>query len=68
VLEAIRWHIAQGYAGPQFLFSQDGSTEVYAHLGSSAQLRLVEALEPASPPHRGQYLVNERPTRKPRNA
>jgi len=54
VLEAIRWHIAQGYAGPQFLFSQDGSTEVYAHLGSSAQLRLVEALEPASPPHRGQ--------------
>jgi hypothetical protein len=39
---------------------EDASTEVYAHLGSSAQLRLVQALEPASPPHRGQYLVNER--------
>jgi len=105
VLEAIRWHVDQGYAGPQFLFSQDGtfpkhldshkrplrtvqkalglpllshhrigrhsmasqaatggqpiraiqaqlghrsaqSTEVYAHLGSSAQLHLVRALEP----------------------
>jgi hypothetical protein len=40
------------------------STEVYAHLGGSAQLRLVQALEPASPPHRGQYLVNERPTQE----
>ncbi len=44
------------------------STEVYAHLGSSAQPRLVRALEPASPPHRGQYLVNESRIRKPRNA
>jgi hypothetical protein len=35
------------------------STEVYAHLGSSAQLRLVKALAPASPPHPSQYLVNE---------
>jgi integrase len=108
VLEAIRWHIDHGYAGPQFLFSLDGSfpkhldshkigrhsmasqaatdgqpiraipaqlghrsaqsTEVYAHLGSSAQLRLVRALEPASPPHRGQYLVNESQNRKSRNA
>jgi integrase len=127
VLEVIRWHIDQGYAGPQFLFSQDGtfpkhldshkrplrtvqkalglpllshhqigrhsmasqaatdgqpiraiqaqlghrsaqSTEVYAHLGGSAQLRLVQALEPASPPHRGQYLVNESQNRKSRNA
>ena len=25
VLEAIRWHVDQGYAGPQFLFSQDGT-------------------------------------------
>ena len=40
------------------------STEVFAHLGSKAQLRLVRALEPASPPHRGEYLVNERRTRK----
>ena len=127
VLEVIRWHIDHGYAGPKFLFSQDGtfpkhldshkrplrtvqkalglpllshhqigrhsmasqaatdgqpikaiqaqlghrsaqSTEVYAHLGSSAQLRLVKALEPASPPHRGQYLVNESQNRKSRNA
>ena len=110
VLEAIRWHVDHGYAGPKFLFRQDGtfpklldshkrplrtvqkalglpllshhqigrhsmasqaatagqpikaiqaqlghrsaqSTEVYAHLGSSAQLRLVKALAPASPPH-----------------
>jgi integrase len=43
------------------------STEVYAHLGSSAQLRLVKALEPASPPHRGQYLVNESQKRETRN-
>jgi hypothetical protein len=44
------------------------STEVYAHLGSSAQLRLVKALEPASPSHRGQYLVNESQNQKSRNA
>lgn len=118
VFEVIRWHASQGYAGPDFLFSEDStfpkyldshkrplrtvqkalglpllshhqigrhsmasqaatnglpikaiqaqlghrspqSTEVYAHLGNRAQLRLVRALEPASPPHRGQYLVNE---------
>jgi len=27
------------------------STHVYAHLGSGAQLRLVEALQPAAAPH-----------------
>ena len=27
------------------------STEVYAHLGAQAQLRLVEALQPVAPPH-----------------
>jgi integrase len=110
ILDAIRWHIRQGYAGPEFLFSESGifpryidgymrparavqralglrqlshhalgrhsvasqavtrghsikavqaqlghrseqSTHIYAHLGSGAQLRLVEALRPASPPH-----------------
>ena len=24
IVEAIRWHIRQGYAGPEFLFSKDG--------------------------------------------
>ncbi len=43
------------------------STEVYARLGSSAQLRLVKALERASPRHRGQYLVNESQNRETRN-
>ena len=110
VVDAIRWHIRQGYAGDEFLFSRDGtfpthldshkrplrtvqralglrelthhqigrhsvasqaatggqsikaiqaqlghrsaqSTEVYAHLGAQAQLRLVEALRPVAPPH-----------------
>jgi integrase len=110
ILDAIRWHIRQGYAGPEFLFSKDGtfpryidsykrpmvavqralglrplshhalgrhsvasqavtsghsikavqaqlghrseqSTHVYAHLGSRAQLRLVEGLQPAAAPH-----------------
>jgi site-specific recombinase XerD len=110
ILDAIRWHIRQGYAGPEFLFSKDGtfpryidsykrpmvavqqalglrplshhalgrhsvasqavtsghsikavqaqlghrseqSTHVYAHLGSGAQLRLVEGLQPAAAPH-----------------
>ncbi len=110
VIDAIDWHIAQGYAGEEFLFSKDGtfprwidsyvrplqevqrtlglrllshhkvgrhsvasqaatggesikaiqaqlghrseqSTHRYAHLGSKAQLRLVEGLAPAAPPH-----------------
>ncbi len=110
VVEAIRWHRRQGYAGPEFLFSKTGefpryidshvrplqlvqkklglrmlshhrigrhsvasqavtrgesvkavqatlghrseqSTHRYAHLGSRAQLRLVEGLRPAAPPH-----------------
>jgi integrase len=118
ILDAIRWHTRQGYAGPEFLFSKNGSfpryidgykrparvvqqalglrrlphkglgrhsvasqaatgghsikaiqaqlghrseqsTHVYAHLGSRAQLRLVEALRPVSPPH-----VNLRSTGK----
>ncbi|MBW1756907.1 MAG: tyrosine-type recombinase/integrase [Deltaproteobacteria bacterium] len=25
VVDAIRWHIGEGYAGPEFLFSQDGT-------------------------------------------
>jgi integrase len=117
VMAAIRWHIHQGYAGPEFLFSKDGrfhkrvnaharplramqralglrelghhqigrhsvasqaataghsikaiqaqlghrspqSTHQYAHLGARAQLRLVQDLEPSSPPH-----VNVRSTR-----
>jgi integrase len=29
------------------------STHKYAHLGSKAQLRIVEALTPVSPPHMG---------------
>ena len=118
ILEAISWHIGQGYAGREFLFSKDGtfpryidsykrpmvavqralglrplshhalgrhsvasqavtsghsikavqaqlghrseqSTHLYAHLGSRAQLRLVEALRPVAPPH-----VNVRSTGK----
>ena len=110
VLDAINWHIAQGYAGKEFLFSKDGnfptyidsfvrplqtvqrelglpllshhaigrhsvasqaatsgesikaiqaqlghkseeSTHKYVHLGSRAQLAVVESLVPASPPH-----------------
>jgi integrase len=110
IVDAIRWHIRQGYAGPEFLFSKDGtfpryidgykrpasevprmlglrplshhalgrhsvasqavtgghsikavqaqlghrseqSTHMYAHLGSRAQLRLVEGLQPAAAPH-----------------
>ncbi|MCP4604275.1 MAG: hypothetical protein GY847_27755 [Proteobacteria bacterium] len=110
VLDAVAWHIEQGYAGEKFLFSEDGkfprwadsymrplrtvqgklklrllghhaigrhsvgsqaatggesmkaiqrqlghrsaqSTDQYVHLGSKAQLRVVEALEPTSPPH-----------------
>jgi integrase len=110
ILDAIHWHIDQGYAGPEFLFSRDEtfpryidsykrparevqralglrelnhhalgrhsvasqavthghsikavqaqlghrseqSTHMYAHLGSGAQRRLVEALAPLAPPH-----------------
>jgi integrase len=110
VLDAIEWHIEQGFAGDDFLFSKTGefpryidshvrpmqtvqrklglpllghhaigrhsvasqaatggesikaiqaqlghrseqSTHRYAHLGSRAQLRVVEALEPSAPPH-----------------
>jgi integrase len=110
MVDAIRWHIGQGYSGEEFLFSVDGtfpkhldshkrplrtvqralglrelshhqigrhsvasqaatsghsikaiqaqlghqsaqSTHLYAHLGDQAQLRLVEALRPVSPPH-----------------
>ena len=35
------------------------STHMYAHLGSRAQLRLVESLQPVTPPH-----VNIRSTSK----
>ncbi len=35
------------------------STHLYAHLGSHAQLRLVESLQPVAPPH-----VNVRSTSK----
>ena len=118
ILGAVRWHVRQGYAGPEFLFSKDGtfpryidsykrpmvtvqralrlrplshhalgrhsvasqavtnghsiktvqaqlghrseqSTHMYAHLGSQAQLRLVESLQPVAPPH-----VNVRSTSK----
>jgi hypothetical protein len=106
IVTAIRWHVQQGYAGSEFLFSANGefpvyldshkrplshhaigrhsvasqtatgghsikaiqaqlgdrseqSTHVYAHIGAGAQLRLVEALEPVSPPH-----VNVRSTGK----
>jgi hypothetical protein len=31
----------------------EASTHKYAHLGSQAQLRVVEALVPQSPPHAG---------------
>jgi len=110
VVDAIRWHIREGYAGPEFLFSKQGrwpkdlnshieplqrvqralglrvighhqigrhslgsqaatsghslkiiqatlghrseaSTHRYAHLGDRARLRLVESLQPTSPPH-----------------
>jgi integrase len=110
LVDAIRWHINQGYSGEEFLFSPSGqfpkyltshrrpllavqralglrelshsrigrhsvasqaatgghsmkaiqaqlghqsvqSTDHYAHLGDGAQLRLVQDLEPASPPH-----------------
>ena len=110
IVTAIRWHVHEGYSGPDFLFSPDGvfpvfldshkrpllrvqralglrplghhatgrhsvasqgvtkghsikaiqaqlghrseqSTHVYAHLGSRAQLQLVEALQPVAPPH-----------------
>jgi integrase len=110
VMDAIRWHVAQGYAGEEFLFSADGtfpvyidsyvrplravqdalglrplshhaigrhsvasqaatggesikaiqqvlghqdesSTHAYAHLASTAQLHVVEALAPQAPPH-----------------
>jgi integrase len=120
IMEAIRWHIRLGYAGPEFLFSQDGtfpryidgykqparkvqralglrplshhalgrhsvasqavtgglsikavqaqlghrseqSTHMYAHLGSGAQLRLVEALTPAAPPHVNVASTAEKP-------
>jgi integrase len=110
VLAAVDWHVGEGYAGPDFLFSKTGvfpryidshvrplklvqqklglrmlshhkvgrhsvasqavtggesvkavqaqlghrseqSTHQYAHLGSGAQRRLVEALKPAHAPH-----------------
>ncbi len=110
IIDAIRWHKAQGYGGEEFLFSKDGSfpkyldsyvrslrnvqkklrlrllshkalgrhsvasqaatsgksikaiqaqlghkseqsTHRYAHLGSRAQLQLVESLTPTSPSH-----------------
>ncbi|MCK9463248.1 MAG: tyrosine-type recombinase/integrase [Proteobacteria bacterium] len=115
VLDAIRWHIDQGYAGERFLFSDDGtfprwldsykhpllfvqreldlrelghhaigrhsvasqaatggesikaiqaqlghrcesSTHRYTHLGSRAQLHVVESLTPAVRPHEGKSL------------
>lgn len=106
VIAAIDWHVTEGYAGPEFLFSKTGyidshvrpltlvqqklglrllshhkvgrhsvasqavtggvsvkavqaqlghrseqSTHKYAHLGSGAQRRLVEALTPTQAPH-----------------
>ena len=110
VVDAVAWHIKQGYAGPEFLFSHSGqfaryidshvgplayvqraaglrelghhavgrhsvasqaascgesikaiqaqlghrsavSTHRYTHVASGAQLRLVESLRPAQPPH-----------------
>jgi integrase len=113
VLDAISWHVDQGYSGQEFLFSKTGrfpswldsyirpmntvqrklglrilghhaigrhsvasqaatggesikaiqaqlghrseqSTHKYAHLGSRAQLHVVEALTPSAPPHAGQ--------------
>jgi integrase len=110
VLDAIKWHIDQGYAGEEFLFfkedkfsrwldghkkplktvqrklglrrlghhaigrhsvasqaatngesikaiqaqlghKSEASTHKYAHLGNKAQLRVVESLKPAMPPH-----------------
>ena len=41
VVDAIRWHIQQGYAGPEFLFSKDGSfpTRIYSH---ARPLRIVQ--------------------------
>ena len=29
VMAAIEWHISQGYAGPEFLFSKDGTFPRY---------------------------------------
>ncbi|MCP4599093.1 MAG: tyrosine-type recombinase/integrase [Proteobacteria bacterium] len=110
VLDAVKWHVNQDYAGEEFLFSKNGefsrwldghkkplikvqkklglrvlghhaigrhsvasqaatsgesikaiqaqlghrsemSTHKYAHLGNRAQLRIVESLKPALPPH-----------------
>jgi integrase len=118
IVAAIRWHVQEGYAGSEFLFSANGefpayfdshkrpqlavpralglrpvghhaigrhsvasqaatgghsikaiqaqlghrsaqSTHIYAHIGAREQLRLVESLEPVSPPH-----VNVRSTNK----
>jgi len=41
VVDAIRWHIQQGYAGPEFLFSKDGRfpTRIYSH---ARPLRIVQ--------------------------
>jgi hypothetical protein len=35
---------------------------MYAHLGSGAQLRLVEALTPAAPPHVNVASTAEKPS------
>jgi len=58
VVDAIRWHIQQGYAGPELLFSNDWHfpTRIYSHAWplravQRAQLRIVADLEPSSPPH-----------------
>jgi len=125
VLAAVDWHVAKGYAGPDFLFSKTGhfpryidsyvrplqlvqqklglrmlshhrvgrhsvasqavtsgesikavqaqlghrseqSTHQYAHLGSGAQRRLVEALQPANAPHASSAHVNVASTEAPR--
>jgi integrase len=41
VVDAIRWHIQQGYAGPEFLFSKDGRfpARIYSH---ARPLRIVQ--------------------------
>jgi hypothetical protein len=127
ILAAVDWHVAAGYAGPEFLFSKTGtfpryidshvrpltlvqqklglrllshhkvgrhsvasqavtggesvkavqaqlghrseqSTHQYAHLGSGAQRRLVEALKPARAPHEPARHVNLASTETKRGA
>ena len=69
VVDAIRWHVREGYAATsghsikaiqaQLGHTSARSTHQYAHLGQRAQLRIVEALRPASPPHVNVRSTNE---------